>query len=63
MIIWEEYRWVIYIAVVIAILIILDEIAYNGWKKANPGAIYSHLKDQTIPLVDPSRPPTTIYYG
>lgn len=61
MIIWEEYRWVVYAAIVIFIVILLDEYAYRSWKVANPGHMYSHLKDNTPPL-DPSKPPYTIIY-
>lgn len=61
MIIWEEYRWVIWLGIIVVVVILLDEWAYNGWKKANPGAMYSHLKDHTPPL-DPSTPPFSIYY-
>lgn len=62
-VIWEEFRWVIWLAVIIFIVILLDELAYTGWKRANPGAIYSHLSDKhEIPIIDPSAPPTTIIY-
>lgn len=62
MIIWEEYRWVIVLTIAIIVFIILDEVAYTGWKRANPGALYSHLFDKNeLPVLDPSRPPT-IYY-
>jgi hypothetical protein len=60
---WEEYHWVIVLILFVALFILLDELAYWSWQKANPGALYSHLFEKKgIPLVDPSRPPTT-YYG
>lgn len=61
MLIWDEYRWVIYLAIVVALIILLDEWAYYAWKKMNPGAMYSHLYDKTLTPLDPSRPPTTRY--
>lgn len=58
---WEDYKIVIYSGLIILGVIILDEIAYRGWKIYNPGHMYSHLNDKTAPLVDPSAPPTTQY--
>lgn len=60
-IIWEEYRWVIYLALFAVLFMIVEEWAYMGWRKANPGAIYSHLEDKTLSILDPSNPPTTYY--
>lgn len=54
-------RWVIYTAIVIALVILLDEWAYREWKIQNPGHLYSHLKGRMITPIDPSRPPTTYY--
>lgn len=61
MIIWDEYRWIIWLVAIVIIVILLDEWAYNGWKKANPGHMYSHLKEASPPL-DPYSPPMTVYY-
>lgn len=58
---WIENRWIIIAALIVFTVILLDEWAYNGWKKANPGAMYSHLHDRTITPIDPSRPPTAYY--
>ena len=58
---WYEEQIVIIAIIVVVLVILIDEIAYYHWKQANPGAMYSHLRDKTIPLVDPSRPPTVYY--
>jgi hypothetical protein len=61
--IWEENYWVIVLILFVALFILLDELAYYGWRKVNPGALYSHLFDKIpTPLVDPNNPPTR-YYG
>ena len=57
----EEDRWIIYIALIIVLVIVLDEWAYRVWKVRNPGHLYSHLNDKTAPLVDASAPPTSEY--
>ena len=59
---WIEDRWIITGALIIVGILVLDELAYRWWRKANPGSLYSHLHDRTITPVDPSKPPTT-YYG
>jgi hypothetical protein len=59
---WIETKWIITIAAVVIGIILLDEWAYRGWKKANPGSLYSHLYDRTLSPIDPSRPPSSIYY-
>ena len=42
---------------------ILDEIAYNRWKDANPGHLYSHLRVKT-PLVIHQQPKDfSVKYG
>ena len=62
MIWWEEYRWIVVLSLIVLLVIVLDELAYYGWKKMNPGHMYSYMFDKSgIPIVDPSRPPTTIY--
>lgn len=59
---WEEERWIIVAVIVVALVIILDELAYWGWKKANPGHKYSHLFGKSeLSILDPYRPPTTYY--
>ena len=63
MITWEEHKWIIVAALLILLLVVLDELAYYHWRKVNPGALYSHLfGKKEISILDPSRPPTTIYY-
>ena len=59
---WYEDWRIIVLGIIIVLVIVLDEIAYLNWKKVNPGAMYSHLRDKTLTPVDPSRPPSTIYY-
>lgn len=62
MIIWEEHRGIIIFSIIVIIFFLLDELAYYGWRKVNPGAIYSHLFDKSeLSILDPSKPPTTYY--
>jgi hypothetical protein len=58
---WIETRWIVTGAIILIVVILLNEFAYQGWKKANPGSLYSHLYDRTITPIDPSRPPTAYY--
>ena len=59
---WIETRWIITAAVVVVIIILLDELAYHHWKKTNPGALYTHLRNRpSLTPIDPTRPPTTYY--
>lgn len=59
---WEEYRWVIILVLIVVLVIVLDELAYYGWKKANPGHMYSHqFGKNELSILDPSRPPTVYY--
>jgi hypothetical protein len=55
--VWEEDRWIIYIALIALIVILLDGYAYHIWKQLNPGSMYSHLRGVQAPLVDPNNPP------
>jgi hypothetical protein len=62
MITWEEHKVFIVIALIILLVILVDEWAYNGWKKANPGSLYSHLFNKgPFSIVNPLDPPTVPY--
>jgi hypothetical protein len=62
MITWEEHKVIIVIALIILLVILVDEWAYNGWKKANPGALYSHLFEKgPFSIIDPTKPPSVTY--
>lgn len=54
------WRWLIVVAIIWGAVIILDEIAYTYWKKANPGSMYTRVLEEVAPLVDPNQPPTRI---
>jgi hypothetical protein len=56
---WQDLRWVIVFVLIAVLTIMLDEWAYAAWRKYNPGHMYSHLDNKTIPLVDPFKPPST----
>jgi hypothetical protein len=58
---WEEDKWIVYLGLIIFVIILLDEAAYLRWKIQNPGTLWSRVRDEMAPLVDPSAPPTTIY--
>lgn len=49
--------WIILIAIVVGLIIFLDEVSYLAWKKRNPGAQWSGVTGITAPLVDPNTPP------
>lgn len=53
-------RWLIIVGLLCGAVIILDEVSYLYWKKANPGSIYTKALEQVAPLTDPYQPPTRI---
>lgn len=60
---WDDQKILVVVILGLALFILLDELAFYSWKKANPGTLYSHLfKKSNLSILDPSRPPTTVYY-